>query len=284
MKQINNTLLKNLITLAAIAIVNFSYATTYTAINSGKWSDANTWDKEAPGATISANDEVIIKNHITMNTDVTVNGTLKLEKGTSMMSNKSLVIGAEGKMINNGNLTVKRIYNEGSIINNAMLEAMNEIENKGNIDNNQNMVAGTNLMNFGGKAAGTKGTYFANGSVIASTDAKFGNDVKIYANPSQGSSTETGMSLEAQPVNGNVILTVNNPNGEAVKKFTIEKSYNGATYEVVTDVTASNTSVAMIYQDKNVSQETVHYKVKVNGSNYLPQATVRMSLASASIR
>ena len=62
MKQFNTTLLKNLITLAAIITVNFSYGKTYTAINSGKWSDAKTWENEAPGANISANDEVVIKN------------------------------------------------------------------------------------------------------------------------------------------------------------------------------------------------------------------------------
>ena len=284
MKQINTTLLKNLITLAALFIVNFSFGKTYIAINSGKWSEVSTWENGAPGNTISADDEVIIKNHITMNTDVAVSGTLTLEKGTSMMSNKTLVITNVGKLVNNGNLTVKRIVNEGTINNNSMIESMNDIENKGTVNNNSNIMAGTNILNFGGNVAGNQGTYFANGSVISSTDAKFGNNVKIYSSPSQTASTESNMSLDAQAINGNVMLTVNNPNGESVKKFTIEKSYNGTTYEVVTDVTPSNSTVAMVYQDKNVSQETVHYKVKINGSNYLPLATVRMALASASIR
>jgi hypothetical protein len=285
MKQINTTPFKNLITtLAAIVIVNFSYGKTYTAINSGKWSDAATWDNGTPGSVIATDDQVIIKNHITMNTDVTVDGTLTIAKGVSMMSNKTLLIHSAGKLINNGNLTVKRIINEGTITNNAMMESMNDIENKGGVDNNSNMVAGTNILNFGGNVAGRNGTYFANGTVISSADAKYGNDIKIYANPSQTASTESTMSLEVQPVNGNVMLTVNNPNGESVKKFTIEKSYNGTNYEVVTDVTASNNTIAMIYQDKNVEQETVTYKVKVNDANYLPQATVRMALASASIR
>jgi hypothetical protein len=200
------------------------------------------------------------------------------------MSNKSLIITGTGKMVNNGNVTVKRIVNEGTISNNSMIESMNDIENKGTVNNNSNMVAGTNLLNFGGNVAGTKGAYFANGTVVSSTDAKYGNNIKIYSNPSATASTESTMSLEVQPVNGNVMLTVSNPNGEPVKKFTIEKSYNGTTYETVTDVTASNNTVAMVYQDKNVEQETVTYKVKVNDANYLPQATVRMALASASIR
>ncbi len=51
--------------------------------------------------------------------------------------------------------------------------------------NNSNMVAGTNILNFGGNVSGTKGTYFANGTVVSSSNAKYGNDVKIYSNPSE---------------------------------------------------------------------------------------------------
>ena len=285
MKKINTlTTLKTLITLVALIVVNISYGKTYTAINSGKWSDDNTWENGAPGTTIAANDQVIIKNHITMNTDIAVEGTLTIQKGISMMSNKTLVIASEGKLINNGNLTVKRIVNEGTIDNNSMIESMNDIENKGALNNNSNIMTGTNLLNFGGNVAGNQGTYFANGSVISSTNAKYGSNVKIYNNPSQSTASSSSMTLEVTNINGNVMLTVSNPNGETAKTFTIEKSYNGTTYQVVTDVTASSTTTAMVYQDKNVEQEIVHYKVKVDGANYLPQATVRMALASASIR
>jgi hypothetical protein len=134
-----------------------------------------------------------------MNTDIAVNGTLTIEKGESVTSNKTLVISNSGKLTNNGNMTVKRIVNEGAITNNSMIESMNEIENKGAINNNSNMVAGTNLLNFGGNVAGKQGTYFANGTVVASTDSKFGNNVKIYANPSQATSmNETTNSMLAK--------------------------------------------------------------------------------------
>ena len=287
MTQINTTpSIKSLIALAVILLAHTAtFAKTYTAVNSGKWSDAATWSTNgAPGNVIAIDDEVVIKNHITMNTDVAVSGTLTIEKGISVTSNKTLYITNVGKLVNNGNLVVKRIVNEGTINNNSMIESMNDVENKGTMTNNSNIMAGTNLMNFGGNVTGNQGTYFTNGTVLASADAKFGKNVKIYTDPSQTTASTSTMSLDAQNINGNVMLTVINPNGEEVKKFTIEKSYNGQTYEVVTDVTASNSAVAMMYQDKNVSQETVHYKVKVNGTNYLPQATVRMALASASIR
>lgn len=187
MKKINTNTLKNLITLAAVFfLINLTAsAKTYVAINSGRWTDASTWENGAPGNEIKADDEVIVKNHITMNTDVTIKGKLTIEKGKTMMSNKNLFVAATGHLVNNGNLTVKRIVNEGSIANNSMLESMNELENKGLLANNANMVAGTNILNFGGNVTGNKGTYFANGSVISTGDAKFGSDVKIYANPSE---------------------------------------------------------------------------------------------------
>ncbi|MCW3126143.1 MAG: hypothetical protein JWO03_1801 [Bacteroidetes bacterium] len=192
MKKINTIITLTILVLS----VNFATAKTYVAINSGKWSDASTWENGAPGNEIAATDEVIVKNHITMNTDVAVKGTLTIEKGKTVMSNKSLFIANGGKVNNNGNLTVKRIVNEGTINNNSMIESMNDMENKGTITNNQNLVAGTNLLNFGGNIEGNKGTYFANGTVVASNNAKFGNNIKIYANPSQTGEAAADLSSE----------------------------------------------------------------------------------------
>jgi hypothetical protein len=193
MKQFNTTLLKSLIILTAILTVNFSYGKTYIAVNSGKWSDASTWADGAPGNTINADDEVIVKNHIVMNADVAVNGTLTIDKGMTMISIKTLVITSEGKLVNNGNITVKRIVNEGKITNNSMMESMNDLENKGSLINNSNMVAGTNLLNFGGNVAGNKGTYFANGTVVSSSNATYGDNVKIYSNPSETAQVDNTM-------------------------------------------------------------------------------------------
>ena len=98
------------------------------------------------------------------------------------------------------------------------MESMNEIENKGTVNNNSNIVAGTNILNFGGNVTGTKGTYFANSSVITSTDAKFGNNIKIYSNPSMTSSNnESGMSMDMDSENVSAVVTVND-----VKDLTIK--------------------------------------------------------------
>ena len=91
------------------------------------------------------------------------------------------------------------------------MESMNEIENKGTLNNNSNMVAGTNILNFGGNVTGTKGTYFANSSVITSTDAKFGNNIKIYSNPSETSSNNaSGTSMDVKSESNNAVVTMNN--------------------------------------------------------------------------
>ena len=218
MKQFHSTTLKSLIILAALVTVNFSYGKTYTAINSGKWSDATIWQDGAPGNTISADDQVIIKNHVVITSDIAISGTMTIEKGKTVISNKTLLISNEGKLINDGSITAKRIVNEGTINNNSSMESMNEIENKGTVNNNSNIIAGTNILNFGGNVTGTRGTYFANSSVITSTDAKFGSNIKIYSNPSETSSNnESGTSLDVNSENGSAVVTVNSTKDLTIK-------------------------------------------------------------------
>ena len=184
MRKFNTTNIKKLITVAAVVLsVNAASAKTYVAIHSGKWSDASIWENGAPGNLISADDVVIVKNHVTMNTDVAVRGTLTIDKGMNIIGNKSLFVAQNGKVINNGNLTVKNIVNEGTISNNAMMEAMTDMDNKGIINNNQNLMAGANINSIGGTLTGNSGSYFANGKVTAS--AIKGDNLKIYHDPAQ---------------------------------------------------------------------------------------------------
>jgi hypothetical protein len=284
MKNTTNNTITSLITVIALTLSLSTSAKTYTIVSVGKWSDASIWENGTPGHTIAAGDQVIVKNHIAMNEDVTVNGTLTIDKGMTVTSTKALIVHEGGNVENNGNLTVRKIYNEGTIRNTSMIEAMNEIDNKGNLVNNGNMVAGTNLMN-NGQVGGTHGAYFANSNVISTgSKSKFSSDVKIYSNPDQISTSNYTMNLAAEVIKGNVMLTVTNPNNETARNFTIEKSTDGKNFQTVNTITANNSNIAMIYQDKNVNEEVVSYRIKVNNTDYLPQATVRMSLASASIR
>jgi hypothetical protein len=93
------------------------------------------------------------------------------------------------------------------------------------------------------------------------------------------------MKLETEVVKNNIMLTVSNPNKETANNFSIERSFDGKNFETISEVKGSTDNVAMIFQDKNIENDLVHYKVKVNGGEYLPQATVRMPLStSASIQ
>ena len=151
----------------ATFISNFATAKTYT-LASGKWTDAKIWNNNYPGTTIKAEDIVIIKGQVTMNTGIIVEGSLTVDKGAFMVGMKDLVISKSGKFVNNGNTVMNRIVNEGTINNNLIMEAMTDVDNKGLIENNNNMVAGNNLENFGGTAKGTNGAYFVNNNLFTS--------------------------------------------------------------------------------------------------------------------
>lgn len=280
MKKFTLTFLVCLLTASVVS------AKTFTIVNSGKWSDVSIWQDGSVSNQIEEGDVVLVKSHIMINVDLIVKGTLIVDKGFSMMSNKSIFIGKSGKFINDGNVSVKRLFNEGTINNNAMLESMLDIENKGILDNNVNMVAGSNLLNFGGNVKGRNGTYFANSSVVSSPSATFSKDINVfYGNEIASTTTSSSMKLETEVVKNNIMLTVSNPNKETANNFSIERSFDGKNFETISEVKGSTDNVAMIFQDKNIENDLIHYKVKVNGRVYLPQATVRMPLStSASIQ
>ncbi len=280
MKKFTLTFLVCLLTASVVS------AKTFTIVNSGKWSDASIWQDGSVSNQIEEGDVVLVKSHIMINVDLIVKGTLIVDKGFSMMSNKSIFIAKSGKFINDGNVSVKRLFNEGIINNNAMLESMLDIENKGILDNNVNMVAGSNLLNFGGNVKGRNGTYFANSSVVSSPSATFSKDINVfYGNEIASTTTSSSMKLETEVVKNNIMLTVSNPNKETANNFSIERSFDGKNFETISEVKGSTDNVAMIFQDKNIENDLVHYKIKVNGGEYLPQATVRMPLStSASIQ
>jgi len=267
---------------AAITIFATANAKTYT-VSSGKWTDAKVWGGEYAGSTIKANDVVIITGQVTMNTSIVVEGTLQVEKGAGMIGMKDLVVAKSGKFVNNGNTVMNRIVNEGTINNNLIMEAMSDFDNKGAIDNNNNIVAGNNLNNFGGNANGKGGAYFANNNISNSASAKFGNDVKVFygnAIENQLSSISSSFNLNANVKMGGVELSVSNPSKTDVALFSIEKSNDGKNFNLLEMVTnSSKGDVAMSYTDNNVNNNLTYYRVKAISSNgnetVLPLAAVK---------
>ena len=185
----NKFIMKKVYTILAIfATITTANAKTYS-IGSGKWTDALVWNGQYIGSTIKADDVVIITGQITMNTSIVVEGTLRVEKGAGMVGMKDLVVAKTGTFVNNGNTVMKRILNEGFIKNNMSMEAMMDIENKSNIENN-NMISGDSFDNFGGTAEGNNGSYYINNNINTSPASKFGADVKVfYGNANQSEAT-----------------------------------------------------------------------------------------------
>jgi hypothetical protein len=279
----NTAIMKKISTFfAALSLLTAANAKTYT-LTSGKWTDASAWGGQYAGATIKANDVVIITGQMTMNTSIVVEGTLQVEKGAGMVGMKDLVVAKNGTFVNNGNTVMKRIVNEGTINNNLIMEAMMDIDNKGQIANNNNMVAGNNLTNYSGNAAGNGGAYFVNNNVSASASAKFGSDVKVFygsAIENQGASVNATLNLNAAIKLNAVELVVSNPSKLDVSLFSIEKSTDGKNFTLIEMVSnISKSEVAMTYTDNNANAGLTYYRVKAINANgtetVLPVATVK---------
>lgn len=273
----------------SVLMITAANAKTYT-VSSGKWTDAGIWNGEYPGTTIKADDVVIINGHVTMNTAIVVEGTVQVEKGASMIGMKDLYVARSGKFVNNGNTVMKRIINEGTIDNNLIMEAMMDIDNKGGIGNNNNMVAGNNFNNYGGNAAGNGGAYFVNNNVTASHTAKFGNDVRVlYGNTIENTqaANNTGFQLQASVQGNAVVLSVINAAKADVSLFSIEKSNDGKSYQLVDMVSNINKTneVAASYTDTQVNSNLTYYRVKAITSTgtetELPVAAVKVPTANA---
>ncbi|MCS6935515.1 MAG: hypothetical protein NZM35_10260 [Chitinophagales bacterium] len=275
-------------TLAAIMTLTGSLQAKTYVINSGKWSDAKVWNNEYIGTTIKAEDVVIVAGHVTVNVNITVEGTLQIEKGASFVGMKDLTIAKGGKLINNGNTTMKSIINEGSITNNMILEAMYDVQNRSQILNNNNLVAGNNLNLISGNAGGNNGAYFANNSIQTAPAAKISNNVRLFQGngPTNTASTSaTNLSLNAEIQPNAVVLSVLNPAKVIVTVFSIEKSFDGKNYQLVDLVNASNSDVAMTYSDTKFNNQLTYYRVTAicnNGSETtLPIATVKTNFDNA---
>jgi hypothetical protein len=174
---------------AALLTATVAEAKTYV-VSSGKWTDAAAWNGDYAGTTINEGDVVVITGSVTMNTNVVVAGTVKVEKGASMVGMKDLVVTRTGMLVNFGNTVMKTIVNEGIINNNLILETMVNFENKGIIGNDNTIVAGNNIHLYDGKAEGNGGTYFANNTVVSNGATVIGKDVKVL---------EGGILMDEQP-------------------------------------------------------------------------------------
>ncbi len=281
-------------TLVAVLVSSSSFAKTYTIVNNGKWSDATIWENGVPGNEIQSTDVVIVKNHVVVSSDISILGTLIVEKGNTLVSNKSLAVGKSGRLVNNGSVNVKRLMNEGEIQNNSSLESMMEIQNSGNFNNNVNVLSGTNILNYGGSLNGEHGTFFANQTVINSPDATIAKTLRVFVggdnNTTQtavNATSSSDFSIETFSRENAVTLSINNNNQRTLDNVIITRSFDGNTYEQVASIPNSLNQSVMLYSDKNINHSTVYYKVQVesNGSVVeLPLTTVGLPYTQQSQR
>lgn len=171
--------------------VNFANAKTYI-LDSGKWTDAKVWNNQYPGTTIGADDVVIIRGQIVLTTPITIEGTLKVEKGAYMIGMQTLLIAKTGTFVNNGNTVMKSIVNEGNLDNNLIIEAKADADNLGTIDNNNLFSANHDFNNLRGSAIGKGGLYIADDSINNSPEATLGSDVRFLV----GNETANGLNNE----------------------------------------------------------------------------------------
>jgi hypothetical protein len=269
-------------TLVAVLVSSSSFAKTYTIVNNGKWSDATIWENGVPGNEIQSTDVVIVKNHVVVSSDISILGTMIVEKGNTLVSNKSLAVGKSGRLVNNGSVNVKRLMNEG------------EIQNSGNFNNNVNVLSGTNILNYGGSLNGEHGTFFANQTVINSPDATIAKTLRVFVggdnNTTQtavNATSSSDFSIETFSRENAVTLSINNNNQRTLDNVIITRSFDGNTYEQVASIPNSLNQSVMLYSDKNINHSTVYYKVQVesNGSVVeLPLTTVGLPYTQQSQR
>lgn len=264
--------MKKFYSVISLTIFVLSLSAKTYIVSSGKWTDASAWNLEYPGTVISPEDEVIISGQVTMNTGIVVEGTLRVEKGASMVGMKDLVISKSGKFVNNGNTVMKKILNEGTIHNNLIMESMMDIDNKGVIGNNNNMVAGNNFSNIGGKADGKAGAYFVNNTVMNSASSEISKDTKVFYGSkvelSESDELDSPLRVMARMKEESVELSVYAGVGEDISFLTLERCTGGNTYTTLQTVPVKNNGEkkTIVLRDDQPGKNLNHYRITATNS------------------
>ena len=167
-----------------LAILFFApavHAKTYT-IGSGNWPDSLLWGGEYIGSTIKAGDIVVITGHITLTTPLFVEGTIQVEGGGALEGMQDITILNGGVFENKGNTVVRRVINEGVLINNLMLQAMTGIENKCAMVNYNTLISGINVECRGGDVFGGDGKPVITYTLVSSDETDFEIAVAVFCN------------------------------------------------------------------------------------------------------
>lgn len=244
MKLITTIIITSLLILSA----QISSAQYYT-VNSGDWSDHNTWVEDVPPYTFSNNvtikvnleHEVVSEEGLEFNNNVVVDieGELTINGDVTGNNNFYINVSSNGKFVVNGDVNL----HNNSLIN---LDGEMYVDNLYGFNDRTNYLIGNGDLYLGGEIDGFNTDYF-NGSII---DDSLPIDLLSF---------EAEWIDDGIDINWATATEINND------YFTIEKSYDANNWEVVTYIEAagnSNNVIEYNYVDNNFSTGTIYYRLK----------------------
>lgn len=273
-----------LATAACVAITPDIEARTFTAVQSGKWTDPKLWQPYYPGSVISAEDSVIVNSNVTLNTGLIIHGDLKITKGSTLQGNKDVLVEKSGSLSNQGNTVFGRLTNEGKVDNDLILETMQDFRNNGIINNSNTTVAGTHLLNESGTATGNGGSYFANGTVVSQPNATFGKKVEVFEAPAQtfrptdlDESFFANLYIDIYQLGGKELaLSIPNLKDENILAVVYERSLDGKNFEYLF---SSNSNKIHTTENYYTLSKTMFYRAtlitKAGKQIVLPTTAIR---------
>lgn len=276
--------LLHVLALILAALIAFCFplnATTFTANLNGNYSDPNIWIPAYPGNIIQEADTLVINNDIKLTTDIVIKGTVLVRRTGSLMGDKRMVVLPSGKFVNFGTTVVDAINNRGLIYNKHILEVAADFINSGEVFNQESMVVG-NITDNIGLITGTGGNLISNKKLVNSQTGIIRGSIDIcstkFMNVDGGTIDSTHLSfcghrifrniyLNADVRRENIILSVKNAESKDYKKYKVERSIDGISYEMIAEINRkdiTDLSLPFQYLDEEVVKgSSVFYRVRV---------------------
>jgi VCBS repeat-containing protein len=251
--------MKRLITILSIILFSGSYASVFSAnfssIANGDWSTNSTWGGSSnPGS--STADDITINNSVTSSISITIknHGILTIKSGATLTVSSNL-------QFDNGSVIL--IEAGGKLIVNSLTNN----NNSNNVTVNGTItVSGAFTNGNGGALSGsgniTAGSFSGAGSTFGHTPT---TGIPSNSTVSNGGLPVELISFDYTLANGQVELhwaTSSETNNDF---FTVERSTDGVSYEIIATIGGSGNSNSILtyhYNDENPIAGTSYYRLK----------------------
>lgn len=276
------SVIKYLFIILALSTTFCSDAMVFSVEGDGKWTNQANWDGAFPGKTNFLGDTIVIDAFITLNTDITIEGVVLVTETGSLLGNKQIEISPTGTLINEGNSIVKKIVNNGLIVNRLILECTGDLLNYNTIKNYETVLVGSSIYNTGA-INGDGGQYFSGEVLINQLKGSLSGNIDIcaatnVANFGKLDSTSISMcgyhmvksaTLMAFADGEGITLRLLSPNVSNFSHARILRSTDGEDYylaDVISDdqIKKINHEAIHLFQDEFLFDEGfIYYKVTV---------------------